>query len=94
MTWKAIRLHNPNPVAGGDKITMNIEKKQSLIRKHWKLILGYGFLVLAGTFLLFFISSCAWIGFSVKEKCLTAQEQYGGSCTTALMKCLQDENRA
>ncbi len=91
MKWRAIWKHNPYPVAEGGKINMNIDKKQSLISNHWKLILGYGFLMLAGTFILFFISTCAWIGFSVKEKCLTAQEQYGGGCTTALMEYLQDE---
>jgi hypothetical protein len=70
---------------------MNIGNKPSLIGKYWKPFLGYGFLVMAGTFILFFMGTCAWIGFSVKEKCLAAQEQYGGSCTSALMEYLQDE---
>lgn len=70
---------------------MDKGKKQSFIKKRWKALLGYSFLILAGTFILFFMSTCAWIGFSVKEKCLAAQEQYGGSCTIALMKYLQDE---
>lgn len=68
------------------------KKKQSLIKIHWKWILGYGLLVLTGTFTLFFLSTCAWIGFSVKEKCQVAQEQYGGNCTAALMQYLQDES--
>ncbi|MCK5795173.1 MAG: HEAT repeat domain-containing protein [Anaerolineales bacterium] len=70
---------------------MNTENKKSLIKRYWKWILGYGFLVLAGTFTLFFISTCAWIGYSVKEKCQAAQEQYGGSCTAALIQYLEDE---
>ena len=62
-----------------------------VIRK-WKWILGYGFLVLAGSFILFFMSTCAWIGFSVKDKCRTARDQYGGSCVEALMEYLEDED--
>jgi len=61
------------------------------IVRNWKWILGYGFLVLAGSFVLFFMTTCAWIGFSVKEKCKTAREQYGGSCVEALMLYLEDE---
>ncbi len=70
---------------------MKTEKKQSLIRKHWKSFLGYSFLILAGTSVLFFMSTCAWIGFSVRERCQTAREQYGGTCSSALMEYLRDE---
>lgn len=71
---------------------MRKENNSSFVLRNWKWILGYGFLVLAGSFILFFISTCAWIGFDVKDKCKTAQEQYGGSCVEALMTYLEDEN--
>jgi hypothetical protein len=44
-------------------------------------------------FLLFFVITCSWIGYDVKQKCRDAQSQYGGDCTEAFISLLNDENR-
>lgn len=44
-------------------------------------------------FLLFFVITCSWIGFDVKQRCRDAQSQYGGDCTESLISLLNDENR-
>jgi hypothetical protein len=43
--------------------------------------------------ILFFVISCTWIGFEVKIQCQNAKDEYGGSCTEALINLLKDENR-
>jgi len=46
-------------------------------------------------FLLFFFIICTWIGYDVKNQCLTAKRSYGeNNCTTALVTLLNDENRS
>lgn len=57
--------------------------------KRW---LIYWAVVGAGTFILFFLVTSVWIGFSAREKCKTAQARYEGSCTEALGKLLDDES--
>lgn len=47
----------------------------------------------ASIFLLFFVICCTWIGYEVKTQCQDAQREYGGDCTEALIKLLNDENR-
>lgn len=44
-------------------------------------------------FILFFVITCTWIGYDVKQKCQDAKYQYGGNCTEALILLLNDENR-
>lgn len=57
--------------------------------KEWFL---YWALVGIGTFILFFIVTCTWIGTSVRDKCTLAQGRYGGDCVEALIAHLQDES--
>lgn len=57
--------------------------------KKWFL---YWAVVGAGTFVLFFLVTSVWIGFSAKEKCKIAQARYGGDCTQALTKFLDDDS--
>jgi hypothetical protein len=57
--------------------------------KDW---LFYWAVVGAGFFVLFFLVSSTWIGYSVREKCLLAQGRYGGDCVEALMAHLEDES--
>ena len=52
-------------------------------------------------FLLFFVVTCAWIGFDVKSQCQVAKRTYGGesargetSCVEALITLLNDENKS
>ncbi len=42
---------------------------------------------------LLFMIGTTWIGFTVKNLCKTAQWEYQGDCTTALIAQLQDEER-
>lgn len=45
-------------------------------------------------FLLFFVVTCAWIGFDVKSQCQAAKRTYGSSdCVEALITLLNDENK-
>jgi len=43
--------------------------------------------------LLFFVISCVWIGYDVKQQCQTAARTYGGDCVTALSALVADEHR-
>lgn len=57
------------------------------------------FLVYAGViglllFIFIFFTTGAWIGYSVKEKCQVAQEDYEGDCVEALTKMVADESRS
>lgn len=45
----------------------------------------------SGTFILFFLVTATWIGFSVHDHCLLAQGRYGGDCVEALIAHLEDE---
>lgn len=42
---------------------------------------------------LFFVITCTWIGYDVKDKCQDAKHQYGGKCTDALVSLLNDDTR-
>ncbi len=65
-----------------------------------------GKLFLAGAvgvsiFLLFFVVTCAWIGFGVKNQCQEAKREYGRefaggeiSCVEALINILNDEKKS
>lgn len=59
------------------------------------------FLVFSGTiglslFALFFVITCVWIGYDVKNQCHQAQQDYpnNNTCSQALSSLLQDENRS
>src|SRR3972149_8151924 len=54
--------------------------------------LWYWALIGAGTFVLFFLISSTWIGYTVREKCLLAQGRYQGDCVETLIAHLQDAN--
>jgi len=43
-------------------------------------------------FLLFLVITFTWIGFDVKNRCQEAKREYGGDCTVALIRLLNDEN--
>ncbi len=47
----------------------------------------------ASIFVLFFVISCTWIGFEVKNQCKMAKSEYSGDCTEAMIALLKDENR-
>jgi hypothetical protein len=43
-------------------------------------------------FLLFFVITCSWIGYEVKDQCQEAKRQYGNDCVESLIKLLKDDN--
>jgi hypothetical protein len=57
--------------------------------KNWFM---YWAVVGVGLFVLFFLVTSTWIGFSVREKCMLSQGRYGGDCVEALSAHLDDEN--
>jgi len=59
--------------------------------KNWVIFVGG---VGVGFFLLVFFSTSSWIGYSVKERCLIAQGEYGGDCVEALSAQLEDESKS
>ena len=63
--------------------------KQDLINKFF-----YLFVIGISLFLLFFVITCTWIGYSVKSKCLEAKADYGGNCTDSLISLLQDDTQS
>lgn len=44
-------------------------------------------------FLFFFVVSCLWIGYEVKNKCQEAKKEYRGDCVGALINHLNDEKK-
>lgn len=44
-------------------------------------------------FLLFFVISCVWIGYEVKQQCQMATRTYTGDCVSALRDLVRDEHR-
>lgn len=44
-------------------------------------------------FILFFVITCSWIGYEVKNNCQDARRGYGGRCVDALIKLLDDEHQ-
>ena len=48
----------------------------------------------ASVFVLFFVTTCVWIGFDVKRQCRDAKSEYGQEkCVDALILLLNDEDR-
>ena len=64
---------------------------KEFVKDYWKTVVGYGFLIFTGSLVLFFITTSAWIGMSVKDQCIAAREQYEGSCVEALIDYVRDE---
>ena len=54
----------------------------------------FGSIIGLSIFLLFFVITCTWIGYDVKNQCRQAKNDYGGNCNQALVKLLQDETRS
>ena len=61
--------------------------------KNLKQKLLYVMAVGVSIFLLFFMVTCAWIGYEVKNICWEAQRKYDGDCTESLSTLLKDKNR-
>jgi len=53
----------------------------------------YAAAVGVSVFLLFFVVTCTWIGYEVKDCCQEAQMGYDGDCVEALIALLGDEER-
>lgn len=64
-------------------------KKQPLFK--WVIYLSLAALT---AFILFFLVTSVWIGFSVKEKCEVSKAKYGGSCQESLVSFLNDETNS
>jgi len=45
-------------------------------------------------FFLFFIITCSWIGYEVKNQCREATGQYGGRCLESLISLLNDDHQS
>lgn len=45
-------------------------------------------------FILFFVISCSWIGFEVKNQCQIAINKYGKDCVESLIMTLDNNNEA
>jgi len=59
-------------------------KKARMWAFYWAMVGG-------GTFVMFFLVTSVWIGFSVRQKCELAKARYEGSCTEAMSQFLDDE---
>lgn len=59
----------------------------------WQRLLFIGAIGLS-IVLLFFVITCVWIGYEVKNQCQDAKRDYMGDCTEALIGLLQDGNRS
>jgi hypothetical protein len=70
-----------------------MKKKISTIRPLIEKLLYLGVIGIS-IFLLFFVITCTWIGYEVKDQCFEAQKQYSGDCTDALVFLLNDDNRS
>jgi hypothetical protein len=53
----------------------------------------YTLIIGISIFILFFIVSCSWIGYEVKDICQEAKTEYGKDCIGSLIDLLQDKNR-
>lgn len=61
--------------------------------KLWIAQLFYLTAVGGSIFCLFFFITTVWIGYEAKSLCQSAQNQYGGDCTSALIAQLDDEKQ-
>jgi hypothetical protein len=56
-------------------------------------LFGYAAAVVICITLLFFVIGVTWIGFDVKSQCQQARREYGGDCTEALIRLVEDDTR-
>lgn len=68
----------------------NKMKKSNNIKQFLILSLSIGLSIIT----LFFVITCTWIGYDVKNQCRQAKNDYGGSCSQALTKLFQDETKS
>lgn len=61
---------------------------------HLKKFLILGSTIGLSLFVLFFVITCTWIGYDVKNQCLQAKKDYGDTCVKSLSKLVQDQNRS
>ncbi len=61
---------------------------------HLKQFLIIGSTIGLSLFVLFFIITCTWIGYDVKNQCLQAKKDYHSTCVESLSKLVQDQNRS
>ncbi|MCW1949096.1 MAG: HEAT repeat domain-containing protein [Candidatus Shapirobacteria bacterium] len=61
---------------------------------HLKQILVLSSTIGLSLFILFFVITCTWIGYDVKNQCLQAKKDYGNTCTESLIKLIEDKNRS
>lgn len=59
-----------------------------------KQILVFASTIGLSLFVLFFVITCTWIGYDVKDQCLQAKKDYGNTCVESLSKLVQDKNRS
>lgn len=64
-----------------------------MTNKYFKDKLFYIIAIGISVFLLFFVITCTWIGYEVKNQCQETISEYGGDCVGALTALLNDENR-
>ncbi len=67
---------------------MKVKHKNKKISR----VLGYLTMLGFSLFVMLFVVSSTWIGYTVKSMCLTAVDSYGGDCVEALSAQLQDES--
>ncbi len=65
-----------------------MQRQRQLLR-----LLGYAAAVAICITLLIFVIGVTWIGFDVKSQCQQARREYGGDCTEALIRLVEDETR-
>ena len=61
---------------------------------HLKQFLILGSTIGLSLFILFFVITCTWIGYDVKNQCLQTRKDYHGTCVESLTKLVQDQNRS
>jgi hypothetical protein len=61
--------------------------------KNLKALFFYIIAVGISIFFLFFIVTCSWIGYEVKNQCQEAKREYGGDCVESLITLLNDKNK-
>ena len=59
-----------------------------------KQVLVLGSVIGLSILVLFFVVTCTWIGYDVKNQCLQAKKDYGNTCVESLTKLVQDQNRS
>lgn len=69
-------------------------KKTKITIENLKGKFFYALAVGVSIFLLFFVISVSWIEYDLKSQCREAEREYGGDCTEALIKLLDDGQKS